>query len=130
METITNAQVDQILDDATLKQLAWKPGICRNVALRIVDSFLPDKIQWSDEINIGEIDAKDKNVIGCTWRRLAKMGIIKRMEGADDHRRSTIKSRRGSTIWKYRLADKAKAELFLKENGWTKARRGQPELPL
>jgi hypothetical protein len=130
MDTATPSQINAALDDATLKQLAFKDDTCKRIAIRIVESFLQDKIQWGDEVDLGEIADDDKNVIGCTWRRLAKLGIIKRMEGADDHRRSKVKSRRGGVVWKYRLANAALAVTFLKRNGWTRTRRGQHELPL
>lgn len=129
-ETQNPAQIDQQLDAATLQQLSFKDDTCRRIAIRTVESFLPDRIQWGDEIDLGDVDPADKNVIGCTWRRLAKLGIIKRMEGADDHRRSKVKSRKGGVVWKYRLGNAKLAETFLKRNGWTRTRRGQHELPL
>lgn len=112
----TEQKIDQELDQVTLRQLAFKDDTCKRIAIRIVESFLPDRIQWGDEIDLGDVDPDDKNVIGCTWRRLAKLGIIKRMEGADDHRRSKVKSRRGGIVWKYRLANAKLAETFLKRN--------------
>ena len=130
METTTPKQIDASLDDATIKQLSFKDGSCRNIAVRIVESFLPDKIQWQDDVPTGEVHDDDKNCIGMTWRRLAKLGIVKRMEGADDHRRSKLKARKGGLTWKYRLANPALAVTFLKRNGWTRTRRGQPELAL
>ena len=129
-ETITPAEIDAGLDWGTIKQLIWKNDTCKRVAVLIVESFLKDKIQWSDDVNVQGLDDKDKNIIGLTWRRLAKLGILKRMEGAEDHRRSKVKSRKGGIVWKYRLVNPALANAFLKRNGWNPTRRNQPELLL
>jgi hypothetical protein len=127
-ETLTPPQIDAVLDKVTKNQLKWKSEICRRVAIKIVESFLPDRIQWLDDIDMGPVPEDGRNIIGCTFRMLAKYGIIKRMEGAEDHRRSKMKSRRGGIVFKYRLTDPDAAVAFLKLNGWVK--KGQPELPL
>jgi hypothetical protein len=126
----TQEQIDARLDDKTIKVLLFKDGVARNLANCIVESFLPDRIRWSDSIELPPVVDADKNVIGLVWRTLARAGILKRMEGSEDHRRSLVKSRRGGMVWKYRLANFELAQTFLKRNGWTRTRRNQFELPL
>lgn len=126
----TNVQTDARLGQVTVNMLLFKDGVCRNIANSIVESFLPDKIQWADEVPLPVVTDADKNCIGMVWRALAKAGIIKRMEGAGDHRRSTVKSRRGGLTWKYRIVNEALARRFLKQNGWTRTIRGQKEFQL
>jgi len=122
---------DQLLDDVTLKQIAFKPGLMQAVAVTIVSQFLPDRIIWLDEVELPPgLEKKDMNCVSATWRRLCKLGILKRMEGAENYRRSAKKSRRGGTVFKYRVLNEKLAETFLKRNGWTRTRRGQPELQL
>ncbi len=114
------------LDEAALRQLTFKPGATKRIALAIIESFLADFIQWSDDIELPEIKAKDRNCIGMAWRRLREIGLIERMQ---QFRGSKVKSRRGATVFQYRLTSLALAKTFLTRNGWTRTRRGQPELP-
>ena len=70
--------VDAHLDRVTKAQLETKPGACRKAAVAIVRSFVHDRIQWSDNIRLG-LAKSDCNVIGPIWRRLVRLGILKRM---------------------------------------------------
>jgi hypothetical protein len=123
----TQEQIDARLDDKTIKVLLFKDGVARNLANCIVESFLPDRIRWSDSIELPPVADADKNVIGLVWRTLARAGILKQMK---DFKRSENKSRRGGKVWKYRILNEALARRFLKQNGWTRTIRGQPEFNL
>ena len=107
--------VDAHLDRVTKAQLETKPGACRKAAVAIVRSFVHDRIQWSDNIRLG-LAKSDCNVIGPIWRRLVRLGILKRMEGADAYKRSAARSRKGGMVWKYRLANEDLAAQFLSAN--------------
>jgi predicted transcriptional regulator len=115
-ETQTPEQIDAQLDAATISQISFKPGPVTNISVAIVKHILSDRIVWMDDIELPQVDAADKNAIGLSIRRLANIGIITRMEGMNDHRRSKVKARRGGQVWKYRLANQKLAETFLKRN--------------
>lgn len=119
-------EVDQHLDDVTIKQLTWKPGINVNVAVAILKGFIEDRIQWTDEVDLGFVLPTDVNCIGTTWRRLSNLGILKPME---QFRRSTKDASKGRKVFKYRLANEGLAKAFLKRNGWTpNVTAGQTEM--
>jgi hypothetical protein len=111
--------VDQHLDTKSLLQITFKPGICREVAVAIAAAFqaAPGAVLWSDEVTLPELRPEDVNAVGLSWRRLAKAGIIQRLEGQTDHRRSTSKARKGGVVWRYRIASHSLLRAFLKANG-------------
>lgn len=129
MKENENGSVDAQLDAATISQLTWKPSVKRDIAVKILGHMVGnnDRIVWPDEIDFTSIAKDDRNCIGTTWRTLAKMDMIKRMDG---HRRSTSEESRGRTIFSYRLTNEALARAFLRRNGVVNIKRGQPELPL
>ena len=51
MKTNTKT-IDEHLDAVTLNQLSWKPKLVRNIAIRIVEHFLKDRIAYSDAIDL------------------------------------------------------------------------------
>lgn len=109
---------DQSLNEVTLAQLTFKPGPCRSVAVAIAKSFdeSPTGSVWADEVPLPALAAEDKNVIGTTWRNLAKWKIIQRLEGAGDHRRSTRKGRKGGVVFRYQLRNRGLLQTFLRRN--------------
>lgn len=117
---------DNKLDDATIKQLTFKPGVCQNIAVAIVRAFTEDRIAWTDEVDLSFVLADDLNCIGLAWRRLTAVGIIKPI---GQFRRSTKEASQGRRIFKYRLANEGLARTFLARNGWTpNVTAGQMEL--
>lgn len=120
-----NDPVDDHLNEVALKQLTWKPGAMRNIAIAIAQAFLGDRIQWADEVDLSNVAAKDKNCIGSAWRLLAKAGIIEPIGG---FRRSIKEASRGRKVFKYRLASERLAKTFLSRNGVTGHTTGQPDL--
>jgi hypothetical protein len=111
-------EADAALDEAFMRQVTWKPSVMRNIAIKIAARAISegDRIFWADDIDFDFVEPGDRNCIGGAWRQLVKAGIVKR---TDLNRRSTKKASRGRTVFKYRLASAARAETFLKRNGWT-----------
>lgn len=116
------------LDQATIKQLTWKPGTARAVAVAIVSHALngPD-ILWPDQVDYSTtgMTTDDKNCVGLAFRNLQRNGIL---EHGANFRRSEIKVANGRTIFSYRLASRSRAELFLKRNGAGNGKPVQQEL--
>jgi len=129
--TLTPDEIDQHLDEKTILQMSFKVSTVQTIAVFIVEQFLPDKIKWLDEVKLPPgIEKRDMNCVSLVWRRLAKLGILKKMEGSDNYRRSKKKTRRGGVVWKYRMLNARLAETFLRRNGWKKVIRSQYQLPL
>src|SRR6187551_2288151 len=81
MNTNTTTQAtadatDAHLDEVTLRQLSWKPNLCRNIAVALCRHFLKDRIAYTDAINLDFVTTADANCIGLTFRRLREQGII------------------------------------------------------
>jgi len=132
-DTVTaRPAVDAHLDDVTLNMLAFKPGKVREVAVAIGRAFAeaPGEAVWADAVALPELDGGSRNVIGAAWRWLTNRGIIQRLEGAADHRRSTAPGRRGGVCWRYRLLSPGLLRAFMRANGAAVAERRyeQPEL--
>jgi hypothetical protein len=121
----TDEAIDAKLGDVAIKQLLYKPSIMRNLMVTIVQSFLGNRIQWPDEIDLGEVGPQDKNCIGQAWRNLSRAGIIKQ---TPERRRSKNKASNGRQIYKYRLLSESAAKTFLARNGRTAHTVGQPNL--
>jgi hypothetical protein len=119
------ATADTKLDAATIAQLSFKAGTCKDIAVTIVVAMLDDRIQWQDEIDLSFVEPADKNCIGMTWRRLIKLGMLERLSL---NRRSTQKAAKGRTVWKYHLKSSALAQRFLSANGRAIRDKKQPEL--
>lgn len=122
-------ETDAHLDEVTIKQLMWKPGVAQSLAVTILAHMVgrDDRIVFPDEIKTDWIGTESRNIIGTTWRTLAKMGIIKRTSG---YRRSVAKNSNGRTIFSYRIESENLARAFLKRNGCPNPdRRGTPTLP-
>lgn len=111
--------IDEQLNEITIKQLTWKPGVCQQVAVTIARSFVDSdsNFVWADEVKLPELSSEDKNVVGVAWRNLARNGIVRRLEGQTDHRRSHNKNRKGGVVWRYELARSKLLRTFLKANG-------------
>jgi len=122
--------VDKHLMEKSIAQLLFKAGPCRAVAVAIAKAFLdsPGDSVWSDEVQLPELAADDKNVIGTAWKNLARLGLVQRQEGVGDHRRSTREASRGRTVWRYRIMDAASLRTFLARNGGSNGVQSQPEL--
>ena len=63
------------------------------------------------------LPTEDRNCVGSAWKNLARWGVIQRLEGATDHRRSTAPGRKGGVVWRYALADAKLLRAFLRANG-------------
>jgi hypothetical protein len=120
-------EIDAHLDDVTIKQLTFKPGVATDVAVAIVKHYVEHLVAFADEVNLPALADADVNCVGLAWRRLANVGIICQ---TGDHRRSQRDRRKGGVVWKYRLLSHKLAVTFLARNGITNFRRGQGELPL
>jgi hypothetical protein len=120
-----NESGDQ-LDKIALRQLTWKPGIVRNLAIEIVENVLvaPHRV-WPDDIRLDKVNVTDRNTIGIAWRMLAKADIIKQ---TGQYRKSTAANRNAGTVFEYALKSRARAETFLKRNSSTVHPTDQPEL--
>lgn len=125
---VTLQQIDATLDEATLKQVSFKPGAHRNICVSIVKHLLRDKICWGDELPIPVLKKQDKNCIGMSFRRLEKLELIHRMD--EHHRRSLKEGQRGRLVFKYRIGNERLAKTFLKRNNATVFRRSVEELDL
>jgi len=120
-----NTHSDQ-LDKIALRQLTWKPGVVRNLAIEIVEKVLvaPYRI-WPDDIRLDKVNVTDRNIIGIAWRMLAKADVIKQ---TSQYRKSTAANRNAGTVFEYTLKSRARAETFLKRNSRTVQPPDQPEL--
>lgn len=116
--TQTKAQTNARLDEATLAQYTFKPGLVRNVAVAIATALHNKRGQpvWADEVALPELQSFDKNLIGLAWRNLTRWGIIARIE--EQHRRSKVKSRNGGIAFQYRAPNWTLLEVFLARNSW------------
>lgn len=123
---IQSEPAQRALDAATVKQLSFKPGVCRTLAIAIVEHYLTDRLAWADIVPLPPLAPEDKNCVGLTWRRLVECGIVRK---TGDFKPSKSASRRGGVIWKYRLANEALARTFLERNNHSpKVVRGQYEI--
>ena len=114
------SQTDAHLDSVALKQYGFKNEKLRAVAVAICKAMTasPGCVVWADSVVIPAcVDADSRNCVGSAWRILANWGIIQRMEGAGDHRRSTAPGRRGGNVWRYRLLSPGLCRAFLRANG-------------
>lgn len=121
-----NSTSDHELDVVAIKQLTWKPGLVRNLAIGIVERILrhPYKL-WPDEISHNDLSLNDRNIVGSTWRLLARAGVIGQ---TGNYRRSNADGRRSGSVFEYELKSRARAETFLRRNGRTAIATDQPEL--
>lgn len=124
--------IDNQLDDAARAQMLFKPGPCREVAVAIASAALAvdGPSLWLDEVKLPDLAMEDKNVIGMVVRSMAKVGLIERLEGAQDHRRSVRKGAKGRTVFKYRVCSCALLRTFLERNGAPKMPARQEEFAL
>lgn len=109
---------DQHLDRVALAQFTFKGDKLRAVGVAVAKAFsgLQPKV-WADEVQLPELGPDDRNIVGTAWKNLARWGIIQRMEGEGDHRRSTRPGRRGGIVFRYRLTNQKLLETFLARNG-------------
>ncbi len=121
----TTQTVDTKLDDATLKQLAWKPTKHRDIALAITTHFLRDRIAWADTVDLSFVAAEDLNCIGTAWRELMRVRILEPM---GMFKRSKKEDSKGRKVFKYRLASEPLARAFLRRHGINFRNPKQPEL--
>lgn len=120
-------EIDNHLQDVGLNLLCFKPSVMRSVMVAIVENLLAEK-HWLDEMTLPELGPEDKNAIGGAMKTLAGRGIIKRMEGAGDHRRSKSDARRGGLAWRYIIENENLARTFLKRNDQQLPPAGQMDL--
>lgn len=113
-EQDVHVKTEAHLQEVLVNQLTWKPGAARNAAVRIVKHALEcEGVLWPDEVDLDTVHADDRNCIGTAYKNLAKQGIL---EHGASFRRSRSEGSRGRTIFSYRLASRARAELFLRRN--------------
>lgn len=108
----------ETIDGITIKQLCWKPGICRDIMCAIAASFLRDRIQWSDNVDLKWVSEPNRNCIGTSWRNLIKLEIIQWMECVP--KRSEGAKTKGRRVMRYRLTSEPRLRKFLSVNGWKK----------
>ena len=106
------------LSDAALLQYAFKSDTVRRVAVAVAQAFdqAPGQFVWQDEIVLPELDAADKNIIGLVFKNMGKWGMIRRLGGEQDHRRSQRKDRRGGVAWRYQLVNLELLRTFMRRN--------------
>lgn len=121
METLTveKPTVNETLDEITISAILFKPGTCRDIMLAIANAFItaPGMAVWADEITLPYVPESSKNCIGLAWRCLAKRGMIMRLEGQTDHRRSQREGSKGRTIWRYQVVNLKLLKTFTERNG-------------
>ena len=108
-------EIDNHLQGIALDQLLFKPSQMRSVMIAVVEQLLAG-VEWMDEIKMTGLGEADSHCIGGAMKTLAGRGIIKRMEGANDHRRSKSDARRGGLAWRYTIPNPQLARTFLKRN--------------
>lgn len=104
------------LDAAILKQISFKPGVCRAVACKIVRAFLSSEVVgvWPDEIDFSDVAVDDKNAIGLAFRRLRTIGLV---EQTGQYKGSDAKGSKGRAIFQWKLNNYRLAKTFLARNG-------------
>ena len=114
----TAEETDAKLAAAALAQYGFKGDTVRRVALAVAKAFAdaPGNSVWADEVKLPELNDDSKNVVGLVWKNLAKWGIVRRCEGATDHRRSRNPSRKGGVAWRYELASHSLLKTFMARN--------------
>jgi hypothetical protein len=120
-----NATSEQHLDGATIKQMTWKPGVLRNLAVTIVERALTTDKLWPDEISLAGLSPDDRNTVGIAWRLLARAEVIQQ---TGSYRKSNADGRRSGTVFEYELKSRARAQTFLQRNGRTVIEPNQREL--
>ena len=132
MTTTTEQSVDERLQEKSLLQFAFKGDTVRAVAVAVARAFDASSSGsvWSDEVELPPLEPDDRNIIGMVWRGMAKWGIVRRMEGATDHRRSRNKSRRGGVAWRYEIVSRGLLRTFMLRNHTTPAGDPQGEFQL
>jgi hypothetical protein len=114
------------LDQITLAQFAFKNAVMRNVCSRIAAKACIGQTFYVDEIDFADIADPDKNCIGCSFKLLKKLRIVK---NTGNFRKSTTKDANGRVIFEYVVDSLSMARTFLKQNGATvPARETQPNL--
>lgn len=109
-------KVEESLSDVALKQLTWKPDVCRNVALKIAEHSMRDRIFYPDEVDFSFVPVQDVNCIGTAFMRLRLAGMI---EQTGRFRKADIKKRpdrKGGMVFQWRLVSYKRAETFCKRN--------------
>ena len=78
----TQEQANATLDDATIKQFSFKPGPVQQIAVRIILAALnsPSMTFWPDDVDFTDVEDKDANAIGLSFRRLRAVGLIERLQ--------------------------------------------------
>lgn len=118
MKTTNTKTTDEQLNEATIAQLTWKPNIVRNIALKLCERFLKDRIAYTDEIDLSFVPTLHANCIGLTFRRLRDMGIIKETGRFRQNSQKTRPGRKGGKAFQWRIISDKRARLFMERNGW------------
>lgn len=114
------------LDKIALRQLTWKPGVIRNIAVDIVEQILrPPFTIWPDKISHTSVLPDDRNTVGIAWRLLARADVIQQ---TGNYRKSNADGRRSGTVFEYQLKSRARAKTFLQRNKRMIQPSDQPEL--
>ncbi len=113
---MNTSQPTSELDAALIKQISFKPGVCRSVACKIVRAFLSAETVgvWPDTIDFSDVAGDDKNAIGLAFRRLRTIGLI---EQTGQYKGSDAKGSKGRAIFQWRLNSTRIAKTFLERNG-------------
>ncbi|MGO9585117.1 MAG: hypothetical protein ACLP2Y_02755 [Limisphaerales bacterium] len=120
-----NTASEHQLDEVTIKQLVWKPGIVRNLAVDIVAKVLTAETVWPDEFSHTDLPDTDRHVIGIAWRMLNRAGVIQQ---TGNYRKSKSANRNGGAVFEYEVKSRTRAHTFLQRNGRTAIEPNQPEL--
>jgi hypothetical protein len=120
-----NANSEQQLDDTTIKQLVWKPGTIRNLAVEIAAKVLTAETVWPDDFPHADLPDVDRHVIGIAWRMLHRAGVIQQ---TGNYRRSKSANRNGGAVFEWEIKSRARAQTFLQRNGRAAIETNQPEL--
>ena len=94
-------------------QEAFKPGVGRVVAVRIMERAIEAGEVWPDQVHFDDIPQADHNCVGSAWRKLKNVGLIAHTAS---FRRSEAEGAKGRTIFKWVLVDATLARVFLRRN--------------
>lgn len=102
------------LDQATIKQLTWKPSTVRSIAVRIVRAAHSNATIYPEDVDVSDIPPGDANCVGIAFRMLSGAGVIKR---SGRYRKSNRVASNGRTVFEYQIEHQERANTFLVRNG-------------
>ena len=115
------AEQDKALDEASINQLTWKQKVSCIVRCRILEAALNVNSTdlCADDIKQDDLLPQDKNVVGISFRILAKQGMLAPKMSSEGQvtRKSSRKETNGRRVSVWKLGNAPLAQAYLKRYG-------------